>query len=137
MTSPVAHSIFAGTLNSSSIVSSTGSVALGSSHEEHIKTATARAARIDKILFMIYDYGALNFNLAKIRKIFFIFHIKVHKNDKICYPMAISAKMSVFFRWQIICYLCTLSGKDSRTDKYADNTYDCCNFGITVWKDNI
>ena len=25
--------------------------------------------------------------------------------------MAISAKMSVFSGWQIICYLCTLSGK--------------------------
>ena len=101
-----------------------------------MKAAIAKTARIDKILFMIKCYGSFSFNLAKIRKIFFIFHIKGHKNHKICYSTAISAKMSVFFGWQIICYLCTLSGKNLRTDKYADNTYHCCNFSIIVWKDN-
>jgi hypothetical protein len=60
---------------------------------------------------MFNCYGSFNFNLAKIRKIFFIFHIEVKKNCKICYSTVISAKMSVFSGWQIICYLCTLSGK--------------------------
>ena len=47
----------------------------------------------------------------------------------------ISAIMSVFFGWQIICYLC--AGSVNYKTAYVDRIDNMLDFSIDIWKDNI
>ena len=48
----------------------------------------------------------------------------------------ISAIMSVFFGWQIICYLC--AGSTNYETAYVDRIdYNMLDYSIDIWKDNI
>ena len=48
-----------------------------------------------------------------------------------------SAIMSVFFRWQIICYLCAGLTITIITSTYAYRTDNMLAYSIIIWKDNI
>ena len=49
----------------------------------------------------------------------------------------ICQNVSIFRMADYLLSLHAVRENTLRTDKYADNTYHCCNFSITVWKDNI